>query len=206
MESAYIYPPQDRFWAQTDMFMGVMMGVYVPLNTYARNSDCFSLLLNRADTFILWHKYFDNFPFKPADKVKFGLTMTIGAYNLFKSQGVCRDQYTAAQTTDCGSWYGLHAEMNEFYHVEIDEPQHKLTTTGRTESGLKPAQDLFTLYSIFTSWQKAKDSPDERYYWYQKGYFPSRVLSMTTLLMFNIFQDLDLIQPMNAWDRYRNLW
>lgn len=65
--------------------MGVMMGVYVPLNTYARNSDCFSLLLNRADTFILWHKYFDNFPFKPADKVKFGLTMTIGAYNLFKS-------------------------------------------------------------------------------------------------------------------------
>jgi hypothetical protein len=96
--------------------------------------------------------------------------------------------------------------MNEFYHVEIDEPQHKLTTTGRTESGLKPAQDLFTLYSIFTSWQKAKDSPDERYYWYQKGYFPSRVLSMTTLLMFNIFQDLDLIQPMNAWDRYRNLW
>jgi hypothetical protein len=188
------------------MFMGVVMGVYVPLNTYARNSDCFSLLLNRADTFIQWHKYFDAFPAAPLGRAKFGLTMAIGAYNLYKGQGTCRDQYDAAKTTDWGSWYSLHTEMNEFYEVDIDESEHKLTTYGRTESGIKPLQDLFTIYNIFTTWQKAKNMPDERFYWYQKGYFPSRVLSMSTLLVFNIFQDLDIVQPMNAWDRYRNLW
>lgn len=33
---------QDHFWAYTDMFMGMMMGAYVPLNKYARNDDCYS--------------------------------------------------------------------------------------------------------------------------------------------------------------------
>jgi len=130
--------------------------------------------------------------------------MSIGAYNLYKGQGVCFDQYTAAQTTNWAAGYSLHSEMNEAFQIE--EPAHKLSTSGRTESGFKAVQDIATIYNIFTTWQKAKNMPDERYYWYQKGYYPTRVLSMTTLLMFNIFQDLDVIQPMNAWDRYANLW
>lgn len=33
---------QDHFWALQDLFVGTMIGAYVPLNMYARNDDCYS--------------------------------------------------------------------------------------------------------------------------------------------------------------------
>ena len=47
---------------------------------------------------------------------------------------------------------------------------------------------------------------NESYYWYQKGYYPARTLSRIALFCFNVWQDLDIVQPMEPWDRYRNLW
>jgi len=35
-------PAQDHFWALSDMFVGTLIGAYVPLNMYARNDDCYS--------------------------------------------------------------------------------------------------------------------------------------------------------------------
>ena len=33
---------QDHFWALYDLFIGTVLGAYVPLNLYARDYDCFS--------------------------------------------------------------------------------------------------------------------------------------------------------------------
>ena len=65
------------------------MGLYVPMNRYARNDDCFSLLLARADVFIQWHRFFDDFPYKTFFLVKFGLTMLLGVYNMLKPVTTC---------------------------------------------------------------------------------------------------------------------
>ena len=35
--------PQDVLWSRWDMLMGIVMGIYMPLNRYARNDDCFSM-------------------------------------------------------------------------------------------------------------------------------------------------------------------
>mgnify|MGYP006950437464 CR=1 FL=1 len=39
--------------------MGLAVGAYVPLNYYAREGDCFSQTVSRADMLINWHKAFD---------------------------------------------------------------------------------------------------------------------------------------------------
>ena len=64
---------QDHFWAYTDMALGAFLGVYLPINTYARNGDCYSSVLGNLTTLFSYHTYFDSdFDEKP---VVFGLKL-----------------------------------------------------------------------------------------------------------------------------------
>lgn len=203
-EQALYHPPQDRFLALADMAVGAAMGLYVPMNLYARNSDCFSLMLARADTFIQWHRYFDNFPYTAVQKARFALTLGLGAYNFYAPGRTCYDQYQNAKTENWSSWYGFMSEAPKAFLNQPVETHH--LEKGRTEGGFKPVQDTLMLYNIAVSWMNHNKMKDDKYYWYQKGLYPTRTLSYIMLLTFNIFQDLNIVQPMEPWDRYRNLW
>ena len=45
------------------MLMGVAMGLYVPLNLYARDSDCYSSAVSKADMVIGLHRLWDSVEF-----------------------------------------------------------------------------------------------------------------------------------------------
>lgn len=76
-------PVAAEFWSKTDFWVGILMGFYVPINSYARNADCFSALLRSADKFILFHRLFDNYPATMGEKIRFGLNIAF-----FASMGV----------------------------------------------------------------------------------------------------------------------
>lgn len=78
---------------------------------------------------------------------------------------------------------------------------HKLQ---RTESGFKII-DLLSIYAIFANGNKFRKTYfDTTYYWYEKGLFPAKALSLIVTLYFNIAQP-GFVNPMNAWDRYIDL-
>ena len=184
------------------------MGLYVPLNLYARNSDCYSLMLSRMDTIIQWHRFFDNFPYGFVQKFRFALTLSLGAYNLYDPAKTCRDQYNNAKTEDWSSWYGFMADTPEEDMLNLSNvnEHHLESGAGRTDGGYKVVKDTIMIYNIATNLINYKKVKDDKYYWYQKGLYPTRALAQTVLLAFNIWQDLDIVQPMEPWDRYRNLW
>jgi len=41
------------------MMMGIMVGLYIPMNRYARNNDCYSQFWESASNLIEYHDYFD---------------------------------------------------------------------------------------------------------------------------------------------------
>ena len=74
----------------------------------------------------------------------------------------------------------------------------------RTEGGFRYT-DLLNVYGSVNSAQLFfKTFKDSKFYWYEKGYYSTRAFSLAFATYLNIAQP-DFIQPMKAWERYRDL-
>ena len=93
--------------------------------------------------------------------------------------------------------------LDESMIVEDEDGHPKLQ---RTAGGFKPAADLFTIYQITMMALNLRKVPKEKYYWYQKGFWPTRFVTLIVYLTFNIYQDIDIINPIKPWNRYKDLW
>ena len=105
-------PIAAEFWSQTDFWVGIMMGLYVPINSYARNADCFSALLRSADKFILFHRLFDNYPATMGEKIRFGINIVFFAsMGIYAPITTCMDERDEAISDD---WAATVYDMMRF--------------------------------------------------------------------------------------------
>ena len=150
------------------MTMGVLMGIYVPLNLYVRDEDCFSSMFQLADGLLQYHKYFDGKEF--TNQVYFNLAASGLTYaiNLVQTTKTCFAQYDDEQTTNwLDNFMSKHPVLRGDMNFET--------------------ADLFkllpiTIYSLLT-----RSNWGNGYYWYQKGLYPVRTLSLIFVLVVKVF-------------------
>lgn len=186
-------PVAAKFWSQTDFWMGVVMGLYVPMNSYARNADCFSTLLRSADKFILFHRIFDHFPFTMGEKIRFGLNIVFFAsMGIYAPISTCMDERDEAISDDWAAtvYDMMRIDGNAAELFEQSPIKHQLRNKGRTDSGWFMIPDLLTLYAMWGSWGQTNKlvlQEQNQFYWYEKGLYPARFVGLLALLTFNVF-------------------
>ena len=101
-------PKQAHLWANTDFAMGIAMGLYVPMNLYARNEDCYSLMFDFADELINYHEDFNVREFTKSALYRVSALTLVEAFTLRSIVSTCRDQKDEAEAEGWFTNYERH--------------------------------------------------------------------------------------------------
>ena len=101
-------PKQAHLWANTDFAMGIAMGLYVPMNLYARNEDCYSLMFDFADELINYHMDFNVREFTSGTLFRVSALSVVEAFTFRSIINTCRDQKDDAETEGWFTNYERH--------------------------------------------------------------------------------------------------
>lgn len=163
--------PQARFWAYTDMFVGILVGLYVPFNLYAREEDCYSRLWQIGTGIITYNKLANGDPITGAGQwTLFSIGVAQWSYLAYLTTVTCIDEYATSSSEDWLSNYARQAHSN----------------LKRSEGGFKAAQDIMAIQGILVNTLGAMKTIDSDYYWFEKGMYPTRVLSLSAYLYMNL--------------------
>lgn len=114
------------------------------------------------------------------------MSMLFDGFDFYSTINICLDQWSAEQTTGWLDWY-----MREPKSLEATKPTFSTS-------------NIPTAIGILVYGMRSFKSFGDGYYWYEKGYYPARCLSLIVYLLCNIYPDLGIITPMDAWDRFIN--
>ena len=99
----YSWYPRD-FYARMDFGAGLILGIYIPLMSRARNHDCFAAFWTLGNNLYGWHAIFDNkgpHNFTTAyEWITFLLVPTMTGYQLFKTNRACMAQRAFNESAD----------------------------------------------------------------------------------------------------------
>ncbi len=98
---------QAKLLTYSDLTVGGVLGLYAPLNFYARNGDCFSSFLSVSLDIVSYHTIFDGLglPKTVLEIISFVITLSVSLYGVYKTVAVCTTQYKNEQTIGWLSWF-----------------------------------------------------------------------------------------------------
>ena len=105
------------FFGKLDLFMGMLIGLYAPIQMRWRNYDCRGRAFSMGVSLLQYSKDFDK-PFKGGFGGIFNVLFraSFSFFTIFKTVKTCSDQYTTYIKNDSTPWtndYNLMAELDE---------------------------------------------------------------------------------------------
>lgn len=153
------------------MFVGILVGLYVPFNLYAREEDCYSRLWQVGSGIITYNKLANGDPITGAGQwAMFSVGLAQWGYQVFQATVTCIDEYETSSSEDWLANYARQAHAN----------------LKRSEGGFKPAADILGILGIIVNTMGAIKTINSDYYWYEKGMYPARVFAQSAYVYMNL--------------------
>merc|ERR1712226_846731 len=184
----------NKGWEISDWSVGLVMGAYGPLVSYARNDDCFSAWYEWGITAIDFSHLFD----KKFDtgKAKSWIFLAISLFFFTKKSinlpQVCYDELKYAKETEWHKNFGFLAD-----DVEVNGPR----VSGGGYDKKSVSWNIFTIITLALKSLKVWKNWTSEYWFWELGNAMGSLAS-TLFVAIDVWTDAHVITPMPAYERY----